>query len=84
MTEAVNPRLHGLLRRFEDLTGVPVLLNTSFNDAGEPIVCTPADALRTFLRTGLDVLVLGDYVVQRREQLSDAAAQEPHASSWNV
>jgi carbamoyltransferase len=62
-----NERLHALLTAFGRITGVPVLLNTSFNDAGEPIVCSPADALRTFLATEMDILVLGDYIVRRAE-----------------
>ena len=52
------PDLHGLLRRFHALTGVPLLLNTSFNIMGEPIVETPADALWCFLSTGLDFCVV--------------------------
>lgn len=62
-----SPELAALLRAFEDRTGCPVLVNTSFNGAGEPIVCSPADALRTFRETGLDVLVLGRHVVARSE-----------------
>ncbi len=58
--QAVNPRFHALLGEFDRLTGVPVLINTSFNLAGEPIVCSPEDAVSTFLRSGLDALVLGD------------------------
>jgi carbamoyltransferase len=65
-----NERLHSLLREFERRTGVPVLLNTSFNDAGEPIVCTPTDAIRTFLATGMDVLVLEDLIVRRAASIS--------------
>ena len=57
-----NPRLHALIREFDRLTSVPVVLNTSFNLAGEPIVCSPADAVSTFLRSGLDALVMGDYL----------------------
>ena len=63
---AQNARLHELLDRFERRSGLPVLLNTSFNDASEPIVCTPSDAIRTFLSTGLDDLVLGDYIASKR------------------
>ena len=59
----VNPRLHAVLEAFGRRTGVPVLLNTSFNDNDEPVVETPEDAIRCFLRTGLDVLFLGDVVV---------------------
>ena len=50
---------------FGKRTGVPVLLNTSFNDADEPIVCSPQHAIRIFLRTNLDALVLGSYFVRR-------------------
>jgi carbamoyltransferase len=57
-----NPRYHELISCFEELTGVPMLLNTSFNDT-EPIVCSPEDAVRTFLNTGIDALVLGDQLV---------------------
>ncbi|MET0395690.1 MAG: carbamoyltransferase N-terminal domain-containing protein [Longimicrobiaceae bacterium] len=60
-----NPRFHGLISRFGEATGVPVLMNTSFNLRGEPIVATPADAFGTFSRSGLDVLVLGSVVVRR-------------------
>ncbi len=64
-----NPRLHALLRCFEDRTGSGVLVNTSFNVRGEPIVCTPQDAYRCFMRTGLDTLVLGDFLLKKTEQL---------------
>ena len=60
-----NPRFAGLLRAFERLTGCPILLNTSFNLNYEPIVCTPVDALICFIRSGLDVLVLEDFIVDR-------------------
>ena len=59
---AVNPRFHALITEFDRLTGVPVLVNTSFNLAGEPMVCSPSDAVSTFLRSGLDALVMGDYL----------------------
>ena len=61
-----NPLFWALLKEFGNLTGVPVLLNTSFNVNGEPIVCTPGDALRCFLSTEIDLLVMGDYLVRRR------------------
>lgn len=61
----INGRYHALLRRFGEHTGVPVLLNTSFNIQGEPIVETPVDAIRCFFSTGLDYLVLGDYLVAK-------------------
>ncbi|WP_089939162.1 carbamoyltransferase family protein [Candidatus Entotheonella palauensis] len=62
-----NPRYFRLLRAFDRLTGVPCLLNTSFNVKGEPIVCTPHDALRTFAATGLDALALGSYLLVKPE-----------------
>ena len=61
-----NPRLWQLLTEFENLSGMPVLLNTSFNVKGQPIVCKPEEALDTFLFAKLDVLVMGDYVVVPR------------------
>jgi carbamoyltransferase len=63
-----NPRYHGLLRRFEVLTGCPVLVNTSFNVRGEPIVCTPSDAYRCFMRTEMDVLVVGNFLMLKERQ----------------
>ena len=63
-----NPLFHRLLSEFHRLTGVPVLVNTTFNVRGEPIVCTPMDALRCFLRTELDHLVVGSYVLDRADQ----------------
>jgi carbamoyltransferase len=60
-----NERLHRLLTEFEALTGVPVLINTSFNLRGEPIVCAPKDAIRTFYSSGLDYLVLGGHVIAK-------------------
>jgi len=70
--EATNPLFHRLLKRFEQLTGVPVLLNTSFNVKGEPIVCTATDALRTFFGTGMDSLALGNFLIRKAEH-SEAA-----------
>ena len=63
-----NPRFHGLLQRFYEKTGCPILINTSFNVRGEPIVCTPEDAYRCFCITEMDVLVLGQYVLVKDEQ----------------
>jgi carbamoyltransferase len=63
-----NPRYHALLKAFEARTGCGVLVNTSFNVRGEPIVCTPADAYRCFMRTEMDVLVLENCVLRKAEQ----------------
>jgi carbamoyltransferase len=65
VTAEANPRYHALIAAFRDLTGVPMVLNTSFNE-NEPVVCTPAEALDCFLRTRMDRLVLGDTVIHRR------------------
>ena len=77
--ESANPRYYRLIAEFERLTGVPILLNTSFNE-NEPIVMTPGQAIETFTKTRMDLLVLGDYVV-RREDATAAASNEPAASS---
>jgi len=63
-----NPRLASMMRRFHERTGSPVLINTSFNVRGEPIVCTPQDALRCFMGTEMDVLVLENFVIRRVAQ----------------
>ncbi len=63
-----NPRLAKLLRMFKQKTGSPVMINTSFNVRGEPIVCTPADAIRCFFGTEMDVLVLENFVIVRKDQ----------------
>jgi predicted NodU family carbamoyl transferase len=59
-----NPKFYSLIKEFQKLTGVPVVLNTSFNDSGEPIVETPKDAVRTFKSTNLDALIMGDYLIK--------------------
>ncbi len=63
-----NPLFHALLTGFLARTGCPVLVNTSFNVRGEPIVCTPHDALRCFMRTEMDTLVLGSFVLDKTRQ----------------
>jgi carbamoyltransferase len=63
-----NPFLHGVLERFHARTGCAVMVNTSFNVRGEPIVCTAEDAVECFLRNDIDVLVVGDHVVERDQQ----------------
>lgn len=65
-----NPRYHRLLTRFKELTGCPVLVNTSFNVRGEPIVCTPDDAFRCFMGNELDVLVCENAILLKEEQNS--------------
>lgn len=73
----INPRYHALISAFKNKTGVPVIINTSFNVRGEPIVCSPDDAYRCFMRTNMDVLVVGNYVFMKKDQ-----PQMPIDSSW--
>ncbi|MEO5718050.1 MAG: carbamoyltransferase [Chthoniobacterales bacterium] len=68
VSTAENPRFHQLLTEFEKQTGCAVLVNTSFNVRGEPPVCTPEDAYRCFMRTGMDYLVLGNFLVAKAAQ----------------
>jgi carbamoyltransferase len=63
-----HPLYHELVCEFEKLTGVPVIINTSFNVRGEPIVCTPEDAYVCFMRTHIDALMLGPYLLLKEEQ----------------
>ena len=63
-----NPRYHQLIKQFETLTGCGVLVNTSFNVRGEPIVCTPEDAYRCFMRTEMDYLVINNYLLAKSKQ----------------
>jgi carbamoyltransferase len=63
-----NPSFHAILSAFEERTGCPVLVNTSFNVRGEPIVCTPEDAYRCFLGTDIDILVLEGCLLDRAAQ----------------
>ncbi|WP_157267762.1 carbamoyltransferase family protein [Azohydromonas aeria] len=65
VTAEASPRYHALLKAFGALTGVPVLINTSFNVRGEPVVCTPKDALDAFFSTPLDVLVIGNFILRK-------------------
>lgn len=62
-----NIKLYSLIARFNKITGIPILINTSFNRRGEPMVHNPEDALRTFFGSGLDVLVLGNYVIRKED-----------------
>ena len=68
VSRATNPRYWTLIDAFKRLTGCGVLVNTSFNVRGEPIVCTPDEAYRCFMRTEMDFLVMGDYVLEKKDQ----------------
>jgi carbamoyltransferase len=66
--EQTNPRYYQLIKNFKELTGYPILVNTSFNVRGEPIVCSPADAFRCFMGTELDLLVVGNSILIKQSQ----------------
>lgn len=68
VTPEWNPYFHGVISRFKDLTGCPMVINTSFNVRGEPIVCTPEDAYKCFRRTEMDVLAIGPFVLEKSQQ----------------
>jgi carbamoyltransferase len=68
VSRQTNSDFHALLSAFERLTGCPLVVNTSFNVRGEPIVCTPAEAYQCFMRTGIDVLVLNKFLLHKSEQ----------------
>ncbi|MCS7313116.1 MAG: hypothetical protein NZ742_09435, partial [Acidobacteria bacterium] len=76
VTAAWEPLYDCLTRRSEEATGVPVIPNTSFNLKGEPIVCSPADALSAFFRNGLEVLVIDRFIVEKRNRIPGSVSVE--------
>ena len=66
--EETNPRYYKLIKKFKEITGVPILVNTSFNIRGEPIVCSIEDAYKCFMGTNLDMLVCENFILYKREQ----------------
>jgi carbamoyltransferase len=76
--QETNPRYHALISRFKEATGCPVIVNTSFNVRGEPIVCTPEDAFRCFMGTDIDVLAIGNCFLHKNDQ--DAALRRDYKS----
>ena len=77
-----NPRFHALISRFKALTGCPVLVNTSFNIRGEPIVGTPEDAFRCFMGTELDMLAIGNCILHKSEQ--NPALKQDYRSAFEL
>jgi carbamoyltransferase len=75
--EDTNPRFYDLIKHFQTRTGCGVLVNTSFNVRGEPIVCTPQDAYRCFMRTEMDYLVLENFLLAKTDQ-----PREPKDEAW--
>jgi carbamoyltransferase len=82
VSAATNPLFHRLLTQFKALTGCPVLVNTSFNVRGEPIVCTPEDAFRCFMGNELDLLVVGNCVLRKLEQ--NPALKQDYSSAFEL
>lgn len=76
VSSELNPRLHKLLQLFKDKTEVPILVNTSFNVRGEPIVESPEDAILCFLKTDLDLLVIGDFLLEKNKNLHKLIPRE--------
>ena len=74
--EETNPRYYRLISKFKQLTGCPVLVNTSFNVRGEPIVCTAEDAFRCFMGTELDVLAVGNTILHKADQKEFLAGKD--------
>ncbi len=77
-----NPRYHALLSAFRQRTGCPVLVNTSFNVRGEPIVCTPEDAWRCFMGTAIDSLAIGNCFLEKARQ--DSSARQEYADTFEL
>ncbi len=77
-----NPRYYALIKRFKELTGCPVIVNTSFNVRGEPIICTPEDAFRCFMGIGLDVLVIGGSLLWKHQQ--DEGLKENYKEQYEL
>jgi carbamoyltransferase len=75
-----NPRYHALISAFHERTGVPVIVNTSFNVRGEPIVCTPEDAFRCFMGTELDALFVGNCYLKKSDQ--DPALKRDYTTAF--
>jgi carbamoyltransferase len=79
-----NPRLHRLMTRFMERTGCPVLINTSFNVRGEPIVCTPENAYHCFMGTDMDVLVLENHLLLKTDQPTSSVDRENYLSQFEL
>ena len=65
VTKEANGRFYSLVKAFDEKTGIPIIINTSFNDKGEPIVESPKDAIACFSKTGIDILVLENYLIEK-------------------
>ena len=75
MNKSNNKKFYDLLEKFEKHTNCPILINTSFNIRGEPIVCSPEDAYRCFMGNDLDYLILGNYIIEKKKQKKNLSNQ---------
>ena len=83
ISEKNNKKIFKLLNRFNELKNIPILINTSFNVRGEPIVCTPLDAFRCFMGTGMDILVLQNFILIKNDQLNSDMNQK-YVNNFNL
>ena len=77
-----NPKYHAVISKFKDKTGCPLIVNTSFNVRGEPIICSPTDAFKCFMGTEMDVLAVGNYVLYKEQQ--DEALKENYEKRYEL
>ncbi len=77
-----NPKYHAVISKFKEKTDCPIVVNTSFNVRGEPIICTPTDAFKCFMGTGLDVLAVGNYLLYKESQ--NAALRENYKDRYEL
>ncbi len=80
--KTTNPRYHALIARFKEITGCSIIVNTSFNIRGEPVVCSPTDAFKCFLATDLDLLVIGNYLLLKEDQ--DTSLKEDYRELYEL
>ena len=77
-----NPRYHAVISKFKEKTSCPIVVNTSFNVRGEPIVCTPKDAFKCFMGTEMDVLAIGNFLLLKEEQ--DSSLKENYEERYEL
>ena len=77
-----NPRYHAVISKFKEKTGCPLVVNTSFNVRGEPIICTPSDACKCFMGTEMDVLAVGNFILYKEQQ--DPALKENYEERYGL
>ena len=77
-----NPKYHAVISKFKEKTGCPLVVNTSFNVRGEPIICTPTDAFKCFMGTEMDLLAIGSYVLNKENQ--DGLLKENYEERYDL